>query len=223
MIRAVILDLDDTLYLERDFVRSGFTDTAAAVEETGVAPASEVFDFLWNGFLHGRRSDAFDRLLRNWPQLDRFLGVDDLVSRYRLHRPSIEPHEPGAVAGIRSKIEALGLISDGLPLTQSNKLEALGLADSFDVTVLTGAWGAGYYKPHHRGFTEVEDLMSLSGQSLAYVADNPAKDFIAPNERGWVSIRLRMPGQLHSSVEPDDDISAPQLEVGSLADLSQIA
>ena len=36
-----MLDLDDTLYLERDYVRSGFTDVAAYLEARGLANSAD--------------------------------------------------------------------------------------------------------------------------------------------------------------------------------------
>ena len=57
MIRAIVLDLDDTLYLERDYVRSGFTHVAY-LEARGLANSAEVFAFLWAGFEAGERHHA---------------------------------------------------------------------------------------------------------------------------------------------------------------------
>ncbi|HEX6222335.1 MAG TPA: hypothetical protein VF115_14690, partial [Acidimicrobiia bacterium] len=69
---------------------------------------------------------------------------------------------------------------------------------------------------HPRAFEMVETRLGLSGDRLAYVADNPAKDFIAPNDRGWTSIRVRIEGQLHYLAEPRHRQARPRLEVSSL-------
>ena len=219
MIRAIVLDLDDTLYLERDYVRSGFTHVASYLEDRGLASSAEVFAFLWAGFEAGQRGSAFDSLLKRWPQIGRVESVEALVERYRHHFPDIRLREPSAFADLLSLDVRVGLISDGWPSAQRAKLEALGVGDSFGSKVLTGDWAGGFAKPHHRAFTTIEQELSLSRSELVYVADNPIKDFIAPNERGWLTWRIRMPGQLHHALEPNMSIAAPGLDLPSLQDV----
>jgi len=219
--RGLILDLDDTLYLERDFVRSGFLAVAEEASTTGV-DASEIFEFLWAGFIQGGRGDAFDRLAVRWPEIGQRVGVASLVRTYRVHQPLIEMSDPGFPQMARDHIAVLGLITDGTVSTQMNKLRALGLENTFDVRVITGAWGPGFYKPNHRAFESVESSLGLAGPRLIYVADNPAKDFVAPNERGWESVRIRRQGQLHENAEPDGSHAAPRHEVRSLSEVLEI-
>ena len=220
MIKGVVLDLDDTLYLERDYVRSGFSHIAVYLEERGVASAAEIVDFLWSGFEGGQRGHAFDSLVERWPQVFEVEKVEALVDRYRQHLPSIDLLEPLALAELLDRHLVVGLISDGWASAQRAKLKALGIEDCFGSVVLTGDWGVGYGKPHHRAFIAIEQASSLSGPELVYVADNPSKDFIGPNERGWLSWRIRMPGQLHEDWEPEDSASAPTLELASLQDVA---
>lgn len=221
MIEAVVLDLDDTLYLERDYVRSGFARVARALEELGVAGAGEAIGHLWTEFESGRRGDAFDSLARSFPLDDR-VTVAELVDLYRVHRPTISLLEPNVIETLAKAGVPLGLISDGLVDTQMRKVEALGLAARFDVVVLTGTWGREYWKPHPRAFEVMETRLGLAGERLAYVADNPAKDFIAPNQRGWTSIRVRIDGQLHYRAEPGHPHARPHMEVSALGEVSEL-
>ena len=48
-----------------------------------------------------------------------------------------------------------------------------------------------------RCFEEMAGRLGLQHSQLAYVADNPAKDFVAPNTLGWLTIRIRRPGTKH--------------------------
>ena len=116
MIRGMVFDLDDTLYLERDYVRSGFTHVASYLEDQGLANSAEVYAFLWEGFEAGKRGHAFDSLLRRWPQIGRVANVEALVERYRRHFPDIELREPAAFADLTNLDLRVGLISDGWPL-----------------------------------------------------------------------------------------------------------
>ena len=44
----------------------------------------------------------------------------------------------------------------------------------------------------------VERRLGLSGAELVYVADNAAKDFLAPRRLGWATVQIRRPGALHA-------------------------
>ena len=59
-----------------------------------------------------------------------------------------------------------------------------------------------WVKPGTAGFEAIASGWDLSGQRLAYVADNPKKDFIGPRRLGWRTVRLQAPEQLRVDVEP---------------------
>lgn len=219
MIEVVVLDLDDTLYLERDYVRSGFSSIAAHLEGLEVGSAETIFEHLWNQFELGRRRDAFDNLIEEFPTVADVASVESLVKRYRDHSPTISLAEPDSFLRLRGSGVELALISDGHPQVQQLKLDSLGVGHAFSPLVLTGKWGRAFWKPHHRAFELIETAFGLYGTKLAYVADNPSKDFIPPNERGWLSVRLRMPGQLHEHSEPQNRAGAAQMEVASVAEI----
>ena len=55
---GVAFDLDDTLYLERDYVRSGFRAVAEYAVRGADVSAEDAFTFLWHDFLAGVRGSA---------------------------------------------------------------------------------------------------------------------------------------------------------------------
>ena len=218
---GVAFDLDDTLYLERDYVRSGFRAVAEdAAGETSVS-ADEAFRFLWNGFLAGVRGSSFNDLLTEYPDIAARRGVPDLVRVYREHRPTIS-YLPGAEALLR-ELQRLGVpmavITDGPLASQAAKAEALGVARYADPVVLTDAWGQSFWKPHVRAFEHVSERFALPHDRLVYVGDNPLKDFHAPTALGWRSVRLRMAGQVREKL--GHDAVPPTWEVGSVAALRE--
>src|SRR5205807_1228176 len=83
-IEVVVLDIDDTLYLERDYARSGFRAVEVAAAIPGFA------DVAWQLFLDGVRGDTFDRALRALDQVPEPGRVAELVTIYRAHEPTIE-------------------------------------------------------------------------------------------------------------------------------------
>ena len=216
--RAVVLDLDDTLYPEAAFVRSGFRAVAAwASERTGV-PAEEAEAELVSLFEGGVRGDTFDRWLAARGLGER-VRVGDLVAAYRAHAPDIAPDPEAAplLRGLRADGAALAMLSDGDPGVQGRKLDALGLRDAFDAVVVTGELGPGAGKPSPRGYVEV--LRRLGGVPPAeavYVSDNPAKDFLGSRRAGMRSLRVRRPDGIYAALEPETSDHAPDAEVAGL-------
>ena len=213
--RLVVLDIDDTLYLERDYVRSGFSAVGAwARDELGV---DDLGDRAWAAFEAGTRRTIFDEALAG-------AGVepgDDLVPRlvqvYRSHAPTIE-----LLADARAWLDglaphvALAVVTDGPLASQQAKAEALVLSRWADLIVFTETLGPGRGKPHPAAFEHLERELRLQGERCAYVADNPAKDFVAPRRLGWRTVRVRRPGGLHADVPSGEDVD---VEITSLAEL----
>jgi putative hydrolase of the HAD superfamily len=210
-LQAVIFDLDDTLYLERDYVRSGFRAVAEHLRRTLNRPES-FEDWLWDYFLKtktgwtyrkGFSGGAFDAL-NDAMQLG--LGgadIDALVAVYRQHAPAIEANAEmvDLLGELRGRVK-LGLLSDGFLPAQRLKIDALGIAGLFEATVITEELGREFWKPSPAGFELIAERLAVPHRACAYVGDNPSKDFVAPNALGWRSIQLVLGGQVHSHKKP---------------------
>jgi putative hydrolase of the HAD superfamily len=219
MTRVVVFDLDDTLYLERDFVHSGF----AAVGEW-LAAHYGVSDFAahaWDLFLAGRRGDVFNRVLPGLglePQPDL---IQHLIGVYREHRPRIqlEPAAGALLAALDGRCR-LAVLTDGHHDTQRRKVAALGLETRCRPIVCTDQWGRAHWKPSARGFLHIQQVLEAPPERCIYIGDNPAKDFRAPKTLGWRTLRLRHPLGEHAraaAASPRDEADAT---VTSLADVA---
>ncbi len=215
---GVVFDLDDTLYLERDYVRSGFRAVAETAAQGTSVCSEEAFSFLWNEFTAGVRGSSFDALLTRYPELAQQVDVPALVRCYREHAPDIT-----YLPGMRELLEELkagvplAVISDGPLVSQAAKAKALNVSLYADPVVLTDAWGQDFWKPHVRAFEHVAAAFGLPPEQLVYIGDNPTKDFHAPTALGWRSVRLRLPGQVREALPHDE--TPPTKEVGSVAAL----
>ena len=198
-IEAVVFDLDDTLYLELDYVRSGFRAVGELVRQRfgreGFAAAA------WQLFQTGVRRDIFDRVLRQLDVAADSATVAEMVRVYREHAPDIVllPDAERCLDALQG-IVGLALISDGPLASQTAKARQLGLDRWMAPIILTATWGAGFDKPHPRAFQEVQTALNVRGERCVYVGDNPAKDFDAPAILGWRSVRIRRPDGLHATV-----------------------
>jgi putative hydrolase of the HAD superfamily len=218
-LQAVVFDLDDTLYPERDYVRSGFHAVAAWAEVHLDIPARLGFVELNELFEAGVRGDTFDR----WLAAHRIHSqehVKRLVSVYRTHKPAVVPFPevPQVLEALGAQYK-LGLLSDGHLETQRLKLDALGLAHCFDAIVFSDQWGREAWKPSIRPFVEMLKRLNLSADRAVYVADNPRKDFLGPRRLGMSSIWLRWSGGEYTGLEPPTIEHMPDVTVDHLAHL----
>jgi putative hydrolase of the HAD superfamily len=212
---GVVFDLDDTLYLERDYVRSGFAAVAVAVSDAAGEVPATISGLLWEAFETDERRGSIDRLLQHFPKLADQYPLPALLRIYRYHRPEISllsgMHE--LMVKLRNEGMRLGLLTDGERARQELKLTALSVDDLFDLRIFTDDWGRDHWKPHPRGFEAIERSWHLAPARLVYVGDNPVKDFAAPRARGWQTIRIRTPGQITAHLEATTDQVAAACEV----------
>ena len=216
-IACIVLDLDDTLFLERDYVYSGF----AAVDEFvssvhGVTGFGEVCSRL---FEKGVRGDTFDQAAKELGFPWTSMSKDTLIAVYRNHEPKLSLR-----ADVRKALETLGssyrvmVLSGGNPVAQRLKLEALALNDWVESAVFAGDWGEAFDKPHERAWLEIEARSGLSGDQLVYVADNPVKDWPACARLGWEFVRVRLPGAVYAAIATPEGV----VEVSSVVEVPEL-
>jgi len=220
MIKTVIFDLDDTLYNEIDYCKSGFHAVAAFLAEQHDSPPADcVFDAFWKQFSEGNRKTIFNAVL------DQFgIAFDDslirkLVEVYRTHVPKITlPDDSRDVLDQLKTKYTLALLTDGFLPAQQLKVQALGIEKYFKSIIYTEQLGRDFWKPSTAGFEKLLQILNAKPQNTAYVADNRKKDFIAPNKLGFFTVQLIRPARLHtkSSEEPD---AAPQYVIDKISEL----
>jgi putative hydrolase of the HAD superfamily len=217
---CIAFDLDDTLFLERDYVRSGFAAVGEWVRsQLGLTRFAER---AWNLFQEGFRRNIFDLALEETSLPVSSETIEQMVRVYRSHVPDICLAQDAVccLEALRDRVW-LALISDGPVESQRNKVRALALNPSFDQIILTAELGAEFVKPHPRSFQLVETLSNTSGVRCLYVADNPAKDFSAPLQLGWRTVRIRRPDGLHASVDTPGQL-AVEREMTDLSSLTEL-
>jgi putative hydrolase of the HAD superfamily len=218
--RAVVFDLDDTLYPERDYVLGGFRAVASWAEGRLGVPAAEGFARLRRLYEEGVRGDTFDRWLAASGVTDRRL-VGELVEVYRGHEPVLAPSPgvPELLASLRGRCR-LGLVGDGYLSVQQRKLAALKLAPYFDAVVFSDRWGRQAWKPSTRPFQAVLRELGTDAGKAVYVGDNPNKDFLGARQLGMGTVRLRQDGGEYTHLSPPSDRHAPDHTVGSVPALA---
>jgi putative hydrolase of the HAD superfamily len=204
---------ETVIYLERNYVASGIRAVGEwCSEHLDLKGVQEHAQALFDQGIRGRIFDA---------ALDRLgVGCDaetvsEMVRIYREHAPGIKllPDADECLARLQGRVR-LGLLTDGNPVSQWAKIDALGLRGRFDTTVVTGEWGSEFFKPHVRGYQHLETQHATCQGRFVYVADNPLKDFFAPRVLGWNAIRVRRPAGLHGDLECSSGLA--RFEVSNL-------
>jgi putative hydrolase of the HAD superfamily len=219
MSSVVAFDLDDTLYLERDYVRSGFAAAGGwLATERGVRGFEAC---AWRLFENGQRGDIFDRVLpRLGIEPERAL-IQRLVRVYREHLPRIrlEPAAADLLARLTGRCR-VAVLTDGFHETQRRKIAALGLASRCRPIVCTDRWGRDHWKPCPRGFEHIQEVLDAPPERCIYIGDNPAKDFRAPRSLGWRTLRVRHPQGEHAAAiaaSPRDDADATVISLAQVS------
>jgi putative hydrolase of the HAD superfamily len=216
---VVVLDMDDTLFLERDYVLSGFAAVDDAVAKRhGLKGFSEC---AWGLFCAGVRGRIFDEALKEMGVDLQSANVAQLVAVYRSHLPDIKLTEDSLRFLNAARMQGLriALISDGPFVSQEAKVRALKLETFISPIILTDALGRDAWKPSTRGYLEVYERLGGSHSNYIYIGDNPSKDFIAPNALGWRTIRMRRPQGEHANASASSKEGAPQREITSFDEL----
>jgi len=214
----LVFDLDDTLYPERMFAASGFRAAAAWAErELGLAGLYEPMLRLLE---EGRLSDLFHIVLAEHAPGHRPEHLDAFIRVYRSHEPDIALF-PDAISALDyfGASGPFGLITDGLPEVQAAKVRALGLDPRFRRIIYTYALGGrAFAKPNPKAFEMMQEGLGEPGDRFVYVGDNPAKDFVAPNALGWITVQVMRAGGIHAGTRIAEG-GSPQHRISSLEEL----
>lgn len=200
MIKAVIFDLDDTLYPERDYLISGFNAVGVYIENkynlTGI---SEELLALFDA----DKSDVYGRLLRSHclPESEN----STLVDIYRAHKPDkleLFPDAMPIIEYLKNHGIKIGIITDGRADGQRDKVDALGIADLFDTIIYTDALGGEQYrKPHRASYELMSNALEADFCEMLYIGDNPIKDYAISTELPITTIEIVRDYKIHDNAE----------------------
>ena len=127
-----------------------------------------------------------------------------MVAVYRSHKPDIHLYDgvDGVLKELKYQGYKIGLITDGRPEGQKNKIEALGLEELMDDIIITDELGGVQFrKPCDIAFRIIQNKWRIPMSQIIYIADNTEKDFQAPQQLGMKSMWCQNEdGLYHSTV-----------------------
>ncbi len=178
-IKTVLFDMDDTLYGEKEYVRSGYKCVSECVPDVDNAEEK-----LWQFFMDGK--SAIDELLTT-----EGIYTDELktacIKAYRYQVPDIHLY-PGVkemLIFLKEQGYNIGIITDGRVEGQEAKIKVLQLDKLVDKIIITDSLGGvEYRKPSPAAFVAMKKFFGSEYFEMLYVGDNPQKDFIACEKLG---------------------------------------
>jgi putative hydrolase of the HAD superfamily len=241
-LKAVVFDLDDTLYPEKQYVQSGFRAVARECAGQIDLEPEQIYEKLVEISDAGERRRTFDVFLES-------SGLNDslaarMVDVYRDHTPTLSPY-PG-VTGMLAELSVdhrLGIVSDGDLKVQQRKWHALGLERFFRAVVFSDELGRDSWKPSERPFLAVLEALDVRRDSwkpserpflavleeldvppgeAVYVGENSLKDFLGARRSGMRTVRVLEPAGYYTLEEPPTPEHAADATVTTLADLVEL-
>ncbi len=191
--RGVLLDLDDTLYPERDYFESGLAAVAAFLGRGHAEATARALADLETSVATYGRNGVLDRVppppdlstaeAQGWTRT--------LLHVYRTHAPTLRLFDdaPALLDTVRARGGRLGLVTDGKSCVQWRKLRALGLEARLDALVVTD--DLDIPKPSPEPFRVAAALLGLPPHACVYIADDPSKDFLGPHALGMGTLHVQ--------------------------------
>ena len=239
-LEAVLLDLDDTILDNQAGLEEAWQQVAAELagrlgdvsKERVRAELRAASEWFWSDDerhrrgrldMAGSRRAVVVRVLEVLGRPDARLA-DEIAAFYNALRDASYAPFPGALealARLRARIPALGLVTNGASHAQRAKIERFGLDRVFDVIAIEGEVGAG--KPDPRHFGHALDALGVRPAAALMAGDNYACDVLGALELGlhavWIDRRRRAAPPIAGAARGAAPPPRPHRTLGSFVEL----
>lgn len=216
----IVFDLDDTLYPEITYVRSGFRAVAHWAESKYGWPRADSYNRMCSILESQGRGQIFNIWFESQGITPTRHLIARAISEYRHHNPTIVLPEENLLILRQLRTRApLYMVTDGHKIVQAKKVETLNVHDLFERIYLTSRYGRSASKPSPRCFELIRRREKTTWDKLVYIGDNPAKDFVTLNQLGCQTIRVMTGEHAEDLAQPGFDAIARVKTLQELPDL----
>ncbi|MED5330989.1 MAG: HAD-IA family hydrolase [Planctomycetota bacterium] len=228
-LRAILFDVDDTLYSTTQFAALARTRSVQAMVDQGidlpVETVSKELDEVIAEFT-SNYSHHFDKLLlrlppESWQVTNRALIVAAGVLAYHRTKNELTPF-PDVLPFLQKVhhrgMPILGIVTHGLEMKQAEKLLLLGVTPYLHPDGIVISDQVGIAKPNPKIYQRALDDLGLQAGETLYVGDNPLHDIDPPNSLGMITARIHRENRF----EMVTGETMPDYEIHSLSELDEI-
>ena len=238
-LRALFLDVDDTLYSTSEFAATARRAALDAMIRHGLkmslddayAELSEVIAEFGSNY-----TNHYDRLLRRLPESALPPGNPAILvaaavgayhdTKYRSLFPFRDVPEVLERLATATDLK-LGVITEGLEIKQAEKLVRLGITKHLAPEAIFISDQIGISKPNTKLYLRACSAIDVKPEEAMYVGDHPVKDIAPAKAIGMVAVRHRWQGGKHAREEgpvmPDHEIRGFQELIPILRDEYKVA
>ncbi len=194
-IKLIIFDLDDTLYDEKKYVKSGFKASALFLERKTGIPSARIYKKLLDSFRKFGRGKNFNIVLDHFGISH--VAIKDMVRIYQRHTPDIQISK--RVRATLRHLEQnykLCLITNGWPWVQKKKIDSLGLRRIFNLVLYAEENGHRFKKPHKKYFIKAMRHFRVRPHEVLVAGDDPVADGEGAKSVGVAFILIHTPGDI---------------------------
>lgn len=217
MIKALIFDLDDTLYNEKTYVFGAFKEVSNYLGYKYNLDEIKLYNDILDIFHTNGRGKIFN-ILCNKYNLDE--SIERLIDIYRNSRPKLNLYDDAGkiLKWGKEKGFSIGIITDGCSKVQWNKVKSLDLENIVDKIIVTDDLGREYWKPHKRSYLEIVKFFNVKCGECVYIGDNPNKDFITCKKLDMKTVRIIRKQGNHMKIFLDEEYEA-DININDLEEL----
>jgi putative hydrolase of the HAD superfamily len=187
--KAVIFDLDNTLYNVEQYYLGAFKGIAEYLSKKHNLSKQEIYKRLVN--LWRNRTSMYSHLFDNLLDLfDLENEVENVIKIFNNYDGEFKTY-PDVIPTLKELKERnykLGIITDGNVERQKRKIKLLGLEGFFDAIVFTKELDNP--KPSEIPFQEAINKLEVNPHQSFYVGDNPLIDFEGAKKMGMKTVRV---------------------------------
>lgn len=196
-IRAVVFDLDNTLYDEKLYIEYALKNVAKTfcqhIYRNRSINELEVFNYIINDWVENGEKELFQRLLDRYKIEINKTNIQQLVLAYRSCKAQLVPFSEvnDLLPKLKNKGFKLGIITNGGKDTQRNKINLLGISKLFDAIIITGEWfPKKHWKPNKLPFNLCFEILQIKPNECMYVGDQFDNDIVGAYNAGALPILI---------------------------------